>query len=110
MSMIVPSELRYSQSVDTVTLGVGAYEFHEGDLPAKIKSGHQTVISSCDFEPDALAIEHFGFRSRFLDVVCRSPMCGGYELVPAFERDSCFRMIAPKTGKRVSSNDPAFIT
>jgi hypothetical protein len=64
------SELRYGQSVDAVVLGVGADEFHEGDLPTKIKSGHQTVISSCNLEPDALAIAYFGYWSRSLDLVC----------------------------------------
>ena len=33
---------------------MGADELHEGYLAVKIESNHQTVVSSCNFEPDAL--------------------------------------------------------
>ena len=59
-----PLELRYGQSVDAVVLRMGADELHEGYLAVKIESDHQTVVSSCNFEPDTFAVQHLGFRSR----------------------------------------------
>jgi hypothetical protein len=60
---IFPSELRNGQSIDTIVLGMGADEFHEGYLPAEIECDDQAVVSSCNLEPRALAVKHLGFRS-----------------------------------------------
>jgi hypothetical protein len=52
---LFPLELRYGQSIDAVVLGMGADELHKRYLPAEIESDHHAVVSSRNFEPDALA-------------------------------------------------------
>jgi hypothetical protein len=47
---------------------MGADELHEGYPAVKIESDHQTVVSACNFEPDTLAVQRLGFRSRSLDL------------------------------------------
>jgi hypothetical protein len=59
-----PSILRHAQRADLVVFGMRADEFHKSDLAAEIESRYETIISSGDFEPHALAIEHFCFRRR----------------------------------------------
>ena len=53
-----PLELRYGQNIDAVVLGMGANKLHEGYLPAEIESDPQAVVSSRNFEPDALAVQY----------------------------------------------------
>jgi hypothetical protein len=55
--------LRDGQSVDAVIFCVGADELDEDDLPTKLERRHQTIVSSRNFEPDALAVQHLGLRS-----------------------------------------------
>src|SRR5436853_6514654 len=106
MSMIISSELRHGQRINAVILCMSADELYKGDLSMEIESSHQAIVSSCDFEPHPLAVQHFGFRSGFLDLVRGGPLRGSHELVPAFERHLCFRVPAPEVNKQVSSNDP----
>src|SRR2546427_12896070 len=58
MSMVVSSELRHRQCIDTVILRMGADELHEGDLPTEVESSHQAIVSSRDLEPHTLAVKH----------------------------------------------------
>ena len=67
---------------------MGSDKFDEGYLTSEVESGDQAIIPSCDLEPDALAIQYLGPGSRFLDFICRGPVRGSNELVPAFERCS----------------------
>src|ERR1700694_4051175 len=106
MSMVVSSELRHRQCIDAVILRMGADELHEGDLPTEIESGHQAIVSSRDLKPHTLAVQHLGFRSGFLNLIRGCPLRRFHELVPAFERDLCFRVPAPEVDKHVSRNDP----
>ncbi len=105
LHQLFPLELRYGQSIDAVVLCMGADELHECYLPLEIESDYQAVISSRNFEPDALAVQHLGFRSRSLDFISRGPMRGSDEFVPAFERNLCLRMFAPKA-MPLSIKDP----
>src|SRR5262249_13116011 len=102
----LPSKLRYGQSVHAVVFGMGADEFYEDDLPAEIKSSYQPIVASGYFESDTLAVEHLRFWRCSLNLVCRVPMGRADQFVPTFERHSDFRVLAPETDKRVSSNDP----
>jgi hypothetical protein len=85
---------------------MGADKLYEGYLSTKIEGDDQAVVSSRDFEPDALAVEDLGFRGGSLNLVCRGPMRRSDELEPTFERDLRFRVLAPKVDKRISGNDP----
>src|SRR5580692_4624461 len=89
---------------------MGADEFHEDDLSTEIESSDQAIISSRDLEPDALAVQHLGFRSGFLNLIRGGPLRGSHELMPAFQGHSCFRMPAPEVDKHVSSNHPHSLT
>src|ERR1700722_9540683 len=106
MSMLVSSELRYRQCIDAVILRMGADELHEGDLPTEIESSHQAIVSTRNLEPHTLAVQHLGLRSGLLDLIRGAPLRRSHQLVPAFERDLCFRVPAPEVDKHVSSNDP----
>src|SRR6516225_8686378 len=101
-----PSVLRYGQSVDAIVLGMRPDELHEGPLSAEIESDQQAVVSSCNFKPDALAIQHLGFRSCSLDLIRRRPMRRSDKFVPTFERDLRLRVLTPKVDQCVSGNDP----
>ena len=79
-------------------------EFHEGYLPAEIEGGNQAIIPSCNLEPDALAVQHLGSWSRFLDLIRGDPARGSDESVPALEREPCFRVVFPKANERIPSN------
>jgi hypothetical protein len=57
------SELRYSQVVDALVFTMGPDELYEGHLSAEIESNHQTVVSTRNLEPDALAVQHPEFWS-----------------------------------------------
>jgi hypothetical protein len=95
-----PSVLRYGQSIDAIILGMRPDELHEGHLSAEVESDHQAVVSSRNFEPDALAVQHFGFRSCSLDLIRRGPMRGSDEFVPT----------SPWDGNEYSPNDEAVWT
>ena len=51
-----PLVLRYGQGIDAIVFGMTANEFHKGHLPTEIKGDHQAIVSSCNFEPGALAV------------------------------------------------------
>jgi hypothetical protein len=87
-------------------LGVGADELHENDPPAEVEGSHQAIISSRNLEPDALAVQHLGFRNRLLHVVSRGPVRGSGQPVPAFHRNLCFRMLARKPDEHAPRYDP----
>src|SRR4051812_48175254 len=104
--MIISSELRHGRRINAVILRMSTDELYKSDLPLEIEGSYQAIVSSRDVEPHPLAVQHFGFRSGFLDLVRGGPLCRSHEVVPAFERDLCFRVSAPKANKDVSSNDP----
>src|SRR6266567_1508383 len=106
MSIVLSLELRHGQCIDAVIFRVGADELHESDLPTEIEGGNQAIVSSCDLESHALAIQYLGFRSGFLNLIRRGPLRGSHDRVPAFKRDLCFRVLAPEADKHVSSDDP----
>jgi hypothetical protein len=85
---------------------MGTDELYKGHLSAKIEGDDQAVVSSRDFESDALTVQDLGFRGGSLNLVCRGPMRRSDELEPTFERDLRFRVLAPKVDKRISGNDP----
>src|SRR5688572_22141226 len=85
---------------------MGAYELHEDDLPAEIECRHQPIVSSRNLESYSLAVEHLRVRRGPLDVVCRNPLRGPDDFVPAFKRNLCFRMLPPKSDKHISGDDP----
>jgi hypothetical protein len=99
-SMVISSELRHRQCIDAVILRMGADELHEGDLPTEIESGHQLIVSSRDLEPHTPAVQHFGLRSGFLNLICGCPLRRLHELMPALQRDLCFRVPASEVDKR----------
>src|ERR1700694_1384519 len=72
MSMVVSSELRHHQCIDTVILRMGADELHEGDLPTEIESGHQAIVSSCNLELTRSRTLAFGaaFWTSSVDAHC----------------------------------------
>ena len=51
-----PLVLRYGQGIDAIVFGMRANELHERHLPTEIKGDHQAIVSSCNFEPGALAV------------------------------------------------------
>jgi hypothetical protein len=102
--MLNMSVRRHRQCIDAVILRMGAGELHEGDPPTEIESGHQAIISSRDLETHTLAVQHFGLRSGFLNLIRGCPLRRIHELVPAFERNLCFRVPVPEVDKHVSSN------
>src|SRR6516164_987703 len=51
-----PLVLLYGQGIDAIVFGMTANEFHKGHLPTEIKGDHQAIVSSCNFEPGALAV------------------------------------------------------
>jgi hypothetical protein len=102
---MLSSKLPNGDCVDAVILGVGADEFHESDLPTKVKSGNQAVVSPSDLEPYTLSIQHLGFRHRLLDVVRGTPLRDPHELVPVFERSLCLWERVPEFDQHISSND-----
>src|SRR3982075_2161092 len=105
-SMVVSLKLRHLQCIDTIIFRMGANELHESDLSTEIQGGHQAIVSSCDLKPDALAVQHLGFRSRPLDFIGGCPLRRSRDRVPAFKRDLCFRVLVPEADKHVSSDDP----
>lgn len=51
-----PLKSRYGQRINAVVLGVGADELHERYLPPEIERDFQAIVSSCNFESDALPV------------------------------------------------------
>jgi hypothetical protein len=58
---------------NAVVLSVSADELYEGHLPPEIERDHQAVVSSCNFESEALTVQHLGFRSRSMNLIRRGP-------------------------------------
>src|ERR1700686_3625802 len=95
MSMVVSSELQHLQCVDAVILRVGADELHEGDLPTEIESSHQAIASARDLEPHTLAVQHFGFRSSFPDLIRGHPLRRShFKTSERARRKASFRLLA----------------
>src|SRR5262249_54930936 len=100
-----PLKLRHCQRIDAVVLGMGSDELHEGDLAAEIESNNQTIVSSSDLEPDALAAQHLGLRSRFLHLVHQTPIGGSDEFVQTLKQNFCLRMFVGKADEQFWGND-----
>jgi hypothetical protein len=100
------SKLRYRQGVDVIVLRVGSQELHEDDLPVKVKSSDQAVVSSGNFEPDTLAVQHLALWSSSLDIISRSPTRHPDKCVPTPKRDLGLRMPVPETNQHMSGDNP----
>jgi hypothetical protein len=63
----------FLQYCDIVKVSTRSYsacvpmKLHEGHLSAEVESDRQAVVSCRNVEPDALAVQHLGFRSCSLD-------------------------------------------